>query len=206
MTLIELLLAMGMAALLAVVVFSVYSSVLNTIRAQTLWRNTMSPAVAALHVLDRDLTCSLIPSGLSNAPFILDSRTHEGTTTQLFFTTAYSAFLDNLRNYEIYQVRYALRSAGVTGKYSLIRQCWPFRVPQADARVTEEELVKNVTQFQMQVFNGDQWTNQWGMKDADGLPLAARVKIVVRHDVGFRTTHSEVLIPAGHRISEQTSN
>ena len=205
MTLIELLMAIAIAGLLALVAFMVYSSVLKTIQAQTLRHNTSLPAVKALDVLNRDLTCSMILFGESNAPFLLNSGTDGKTTTQLCFTTGIPGSSDTLRHYEIYRVCYMLRSANDKAVYSLVRQYRPFRVSLSDENVLEEELVKNVKMFQVEVFDGDKWTNQWGTKPDDGIPCVARVTIDIGHDDHRQTIQSEVLIPAGNRISVQSS-
>ena len=205
MTLIELLMAIAIAGLLAFLAFMVYSSVLKTIQAQTLRHDVSLSAVEALDVLNRDLTCSMILFGESNAPFLLNSGTDGGMTTQLCFVTGISGSSHTLRYYEIYRVCYALRSANDKTVYSLVRQYRPFRASLSNENVLEEELVKNVKMFRVEVFDGDKWTNQWGTKPDDGIPCAARVTMDVGYDAPNQTIQSEILIPAGNRISGQSS-
>ena len=110
-----------------------------------------------------------------------------------------------MKYYEIYRVRYALRSDNDKAAYYLVRQYWPFRASLSNENVLEEELVKNIKIFRVEVFNGDKWANQWGTKPDDGIPCAARVTMDVGHDDFSHTIQSEILIPAGNRISGQSS-
>lgn len=204
MTLIELLIAMAIAVLLAGLVFSVYRTVLNTIRTQTLWRDSLSPAVAALDALNRDFTCSLIPLGLTNAPFVLDTETNGLTAVRLCFATAETASSGDRKDYDIVHVQYLLRSASGPSGYSLVRQCWPLRAPSGDAGSPGEEVVvKDLDRFQIELFDGNQWTNRWGTESAESIPEAARVRISFSDEAGTRILESEILIPAGHRIPAQ---
>ncbi|MFC1461460.1 PilW family protein, partial [Verrucomicrobiota bacterium] len=158
MTLIELLLAVSIAVLLTGIVFLVYRTVLNTIRSQSLWRSSFSPAVAALDVLNRDFTCSLVPLGLTNAPFVLDPGTNGQAATRLCFATAETASSNDWEHYDIVQVQYLLRSGSGTNGHSLIRQCWPFRTHSNHPDSLEEELLNDVQQFHVELFDGSQWT------------------------------------------------
>ena len=203
MTLIELLLAISIAVLLVGVVFLVYRTILNTTRSQSLWRSSLSPAVAALDVLNRDLTCSLIPLGLTNTPFVLDPETNGRTATRLCFATTETASSNNWEYYDIVEVQYLLRSTFGTDKYSLIRQCRLFRTQSNDPYSPEEELVGNVQQFRVDLFDGNEWTNRWGTESADGIPRAARIRISIMHEAGTQILESEALIPAGHHIPAQ---
>ncbi len=212
MTLLELLLAMGMAIMLIVIAFSVYSTVMSTIRAQSLRRATRSPAVEALDLMNHNLTCSLIPLGLTNAPFILDTKTNGKTAVRLrFFTTENSTYSNDWKHYDIIQIQYMLRSCNVTNGYSLIRQRWSFRMtlqdklirlPTADSHSPEEKLVTNINKFQIEVFNGQEWTNQWGIEQSEGIPQAARISIDIGQTMNSHTLKSETIIPAGHCIGK----
>lgn len=88
LTLIELLVAMGIAVLLAAVVFAIYTGVLRTLDSQSRWRAAAYPAAAALDALSLDLASAVIPWGITNAPFVLNPSLDGADGIKLHFFTA----------------------------------------------------------------------------------------------------------------------
>ncbi|MBU4199896.1 MAG: prepilin-type N-terminal cleavage/methylation domain-containing protein [Verrucomicrobia bacterium] len=216
LTLIELLVAIAIAVLLVGVVYLVYGNALNTIRAQTAWRESLEPAEDALDTLQRDIMCSLALRGTTNPPFVLTpaSKDESKNSTLCFFTAWPGEGSNDWRAYGIREVEYALRVESATGQYALIRQCRPFRIsaaadglpaaPSVGAPFTAppaETLLRSVAGMQILVYDGTEWTNAWGTDATAGrLPQAARISLQLEHSPVPRTVSSEVLIPAGHRI------
>lgn len=205
LTLIELLVAITIAVLLVSVVFLVYSAALNTIRTQTAWRELTEPADDALDALQRDLQCSLILRGVTNASFVLhpaDNNLPEKLSLRLM--TAWPGNGSNdWRTYGIREVEYSLRAQSPTAEgYALIRRSRPFRIAPAASGPTEEILLRSFAGMQILVYNGSAWTNAW--ETATGLPQAARICLQFELPSGPRTVTSETLIPAGHRIQTAT--
>ena len=90
LTLIELLVAMGIAVLLAGVVFAIYAGVLRTLDSQSRWRSAAYPASAALDALTLDLSSAVIPWGTTNSPFVLTPSLDGADGIKLHFFTATS--------------------------------------------------------------------------------------------------------------------
>ena len=136
LTLIELLVAIAITVLLIGVVYLVYGTALNMIRAQTFRRESLEPAAEAMDVLRRDLLCSLAPRGLTNPPFVLipAAAGEPGDFSLRFFTARSGAGSNDWRAYGIDEVEYALQTNGAPARYALVRQCRPFRIAPAAAR------------------------------------------------------------------------
>ncbi|MBU4365990.1 MAG: prepilin-type N-terminal cleavage/methylation domain-containing protein [Kiritimatiellae bacterium] len=88
LTLIELLVAMSIAVLLAAVVFAIYAGVLRTLDSQSRWRAHAYPAAAALDALTLDLASAVIPWGTTNSPFVLTPSLDGADGIKLHFFTA----------------------------------------------------------------------------------------------------------------------
>lgn len=88
LTLIELLVAMGIAVLLAAVVFAIYAGALRTLDSQSRWRSAAYPAAAALDALTLDLSSAVIPWGITNPPFVLAPSLDGADGIKLHFFTA----------------------------------------------------------------------------------------------------------------------
>lgn len=218
LTLIELLVAMAIAVLLVGVVFLIYGTALNTIRAQKVWRENLEPAEDVLDMIQRDILCSLAPRGITNPPFVLRPA-DEGrpdTLSLRLFTAWPGEGSNDWRAYAVHEVEYSLRAQSATGPYALIRQCRPFRTADSTSAPvlgTPPRLGRGkpcprrgklacLAGMEILVYDGSAWTNAWAT--ASGIPQAARIMLQLELPSGPRTITAETLIPAGHRIKAPT--
>ncbi len=206
LTLVELLAAVAILALLVGVVFLVYGTVLNTLRNQAVGRESLEPAAEALDALQRDLLGALALRGATNPPFIL-APAGEGapeTFTLRLFTAWPGEGSNDWRTYGIREVEYALRKESAAEAYALVRRRRPFRVPPPAAEAaaaSAETLLRPVAGVQILVYDGNAWTNAWGAGAAAGaLPKAARISLRIGDPSAPRTLELETLIPAGNKI------
>jgi prepilin-type N-terminal cleavage/methylation domain-containing protein len=221
LTLIELLVAMVIAVLLAAVVFAIYAGALRTLDFQSRWRFAAYPAAAALDALTLDLASAVIPWGITNSPFVLTPSLDGACGITLHFFTAmsmnsvsqktgqvYSAegrTRDpaprgaDIRAYAIREMHYTLSASNAAGTNGLIRAWQSFRVDAAGGIVSNRDIWESVRAIRLEVFDGKNWTNTWGGGTNMLLPQAARVMLTVGDESVSRRT-SEVLIPAGQCI------
>ncbi|MDP2991548.1 MAG: prepilin-type N-terminal cleavage/methylation domain-containing protein [Kiritimatiellota bacterium] len=213
LTLIELLVAMGIAVLLAAVVFAIYAGVLRTLDSQSRWRSTAYPASTALDALTLDLSSAVIPWGITNSPFVLTPSLDGADGIKLHFFTAMpmSAAPRNVRAYAIREMNYALsvsNAAGTNGAQratgGLIRAWAAFRIDDSAGIASNRDIWGSVRAIRLEVFDGKCWTNAWGGGTNANLPQAARVMLTVGDESVSRRT-AEVLIPAGQRIAAPKS-
>lgn len=215
LTLIELLVAMGIAVLLAAVVFAIYAGVLRTLDSQSRWRSAAYPVAAAFDTLSLDLADAVIPWGITNSPFVLAPSQDgaEGIKLHFFTTMPVSAAPQSttperdMRAYAIREMDYAMSASNAVGtngapdaSSGLIRSWQAFRTSEAGGIASNRDIFGCVRAIRLEVFDGKSWTNTWGGGTNATLPQAARVMLAVGDaPVSWRT--AEVLIPAGHRIA-----
>ena len=214
LTLIELLVAMGIAVLLAAVVFAIYAGVLRTLDSQSRWRAHAYPAAAALDALTLDLSSAVVPWGTTNPPFVLAPSLDGADGIKLHFFTAtprnaaqvqdLSRSERDVRAYAIREMNYALSASNAAGTNGLIRAWAAFRIGEAAGVTSNRDIWGSVRAIRLEVFDGKRWTNTWGGGTNASLPQAARVMLAVGDEaLGLWT--SEVLIPAGQRIAAPKS-
>jgi len=205
LTLIELLVAMGIAVLLAAVVFAIYAGVLRTLDSQSRWRSAAYPAAAALDALSLDLSSAVIPWGITNAPFVLTPSPEGADGIKLHFFTAMSmGAARDARAYAIREIYYTLSASNAAGTNGLIRAWFSFRTDEAGGVASNRDIWGSVRAIRLEVFDGKNWTNTWGGGTNTSLPRAVRVMLAVGDEsVSWRT--AEVLIPAGQRITAPKS-
>jgi hypothetical protein len=217
-TLIELLAAMGVAVLLAVVVFAIYAGVLRTLDSQGRWRARAYPLSAALDALSLDLANAAIPWGITNAPFVLAPSVDGADGFDLHFFSAVpvnaaprnAAQALNVRGYALREISYTLpasNAAGTNGAPCAARglsRAWAaFRTCNPSVVVSNRDVFGGIGAVRLEVFDGKNWTNTWGGGTNAALPQAARVLLAVED--GARVVSAEVMIPAGHRIAAPKS-
>ncbi|MFH1969904.1 MAG: prepilin-type N-terminal cleavage/methylation domain-containing protein [Verrucomicrobiota bacterium] len=219
LTLIELLVAMGIAVLLAAVVFAIYAGALRMLDSQSRWRAHAYPAAAALDALTLDLSSAVIPWGITNSPFVLTPSLDGAFGIKLHFFTAMpmsaaprnaaqvrdlSRSVRDARAYAIREIYYTLSASNAAGTNGLIRAWAAFRIGEAAGIASNRDIWGSVRAIRLEVFDGTQWTNTWGGGTNASLPQAARMMLTVGDESVSRRT-SEVLIPAGHRITAPKS-
>ncbi|MFA7335120.1 MAG: hypothetical protein WC130_12635 [Kiritimatiellia bacterium] len=197
LTLIELLVAMGIAVLLAAVVFAIYAGVLRALDSQNRWRAQAYPAASALDALTLDLACAVAPWGITNASFVL-SPSPAGGIKLHFFTAAPQG--TNARAYALREMDYALAASKTAGAGGLVRAWSAFRINDPAGVASNRETWESVRAIRLEVFDGQRWTNAWGGGTNALLPQAARVTLAVGDESAGRRS-AEVLIPAGRRIA-----
>ena len=214
LTLIELLVAMGIAVLLAAVVFAIYAGALRTLDSQGRWRAAAYPSAAALDALTLDLSSAVVPWGITNPPFTLAPAPQGAGGARLHFfasmpvsavTTGATQALDLSRAYAVREIYYTLPAFDVAGTNGLFRTWAAFRTGAASGIASNEEAWKGVRMLRLEVFDGKQWTNAWGGGTNTTLPQAARVMLSAGDESAGRQVAAEVLIPAGRRIAAPES-
>ncbi|MDD5678704.1 MAG: prepilin-type N-terminal cleavage/methylation domain-containing protein [Kiritimatiellae bacterium] len=212
LTLIELLVAMGIAVLLAAVVFAIYAGVLRTLDSQGRWRAVAYPSAAALDALSLDLAGAVVPWGMTNPPFVLAPSSKGAGGIRLHFFAARSVqnmtpaqdlsrSARDVRAYAVREIDYSLSTSAAAGTNSLIRAWSAFRMGDPAGIASNVDVWESVRAIRLEVFDGKRWTNTWGTGTNAPLPQAARVMLMVGDESVSRQIASEVLIPAGQPIT-----
>ena len=202
-TMIELLAASGIAFLLAAVVFSIYFGALRILDKQGRWRADSYPAVSALDALALDLSCAVAPWGITNPPFTLSFSNAENSGFALDFYSAEGGGADQPRFYGIRETHFVLPGSNAAATEGVTRRWRTFRHGAQSGIESNERTWKGVRAVNIEVFDGRQWTNQWGNNATAAIPVAARVSLTCSRVNGIlREARAEILMPSGYRIPE----
>ncbi|MCM8768125.1 MAG: type II secretion system protein GspJ, partial [Candidatus Omnitrophica bacterium] len=175
-TLLELLLALALAATLTL---SVYTSLFTGYRSYLKIEQTLKPFQEgnfALELIARDLLGALPPKGILAGPFIglASQRTNaagRADTLSFFFQPAHTLEASP----GIVKVAYLLVEEP---EPRLVRQLRVNLLSPEETELVEETLCRNVISFSLLYSDGTQWLEEWdSTAHHDALPVAVQITI-----------------------------
>jgi len=205
MTLIELLVAIGVASLVFMASVSVYLVITASLRRQQ--DSTHGAAGLALDGLRRDLAaCAL--SFSSNMPAFVMECQHPDTNTPGVASLAFSTGRipgpeDDFSKLEIMRVSYSVvqpDAGGLDEGGTLMRQTMTQWGSDALAPAVSNPVMKGVTAFDVAVLPDSTWTNVWQSSARQLFPHAVRIRMDWRGATTTETASVDVFIPAGNPV------
>ena len=198
-TLIEMILAIGIAAIVLISVNAVFFSALRLRDDTADMVDAASPVDAAVTFLKRDLQCAVTPTNgttkvLSGGFRVGNNLTSVGVSDPVAFEmfTATGALGASAPWADIQRVTYELRNpanASVPGR-DLYRSVTRNLLPVSTSDVTEQLMLSGVASLKFSCYNGMRWDDTWDTTDPSAtytnLPAAVRVdiKMAGRSDMG----------------------
>jgi type II secretion system protein J len=188
-TLIEMILAVGIAALVLVTISTVLFSALNLREATVETVDAASPVDSAVNFLKRDLECCVTPtngttkilSGTFRVGTITSTGVSEPVAIEMF--TATGAIADNAPWADIQRVTYELKNPterGAVGQ-DLYRSVWRNLLSVSTPQVEDQFILSGVSSIKFSCYDGAIWNDTWdttSLTSTDtNLPLAVRVTI-----------------------------
>jgi len=201
-TLMELVLAMGICAIVLAAINAVFFSALR-LRAVTIQAvDETLPVQQALATLRRDLQCAMSPvtNGMLSGDFKVGDVTslglNQNVNIELYTTTG--ALHENEPWAEIQRVTYELRpsaaGASAPGKdlvRSVTRNLLSTIIPTPD----DQRMMGNVASMDLDCYDGTQWRNTWDTTAGDtNLPMAVRVKIQLAENGGGVSPNQQPIV------------
>lgn len=188
-TLIEMILAIGIAALALLCASAVLFTTLRLRDATTRMVDSALPLEQALTYLRRDLQCCVTPtngtSKVLSGSFragnaIVSAGLSEPVTVEMF--TATGALTQNAPWADIQRVTYGLKnSTDTSGRRDLYRSVMRNLLSTSTPEVEEQLMLPGVESLKVSCFDGSQWLEVWDTTDYSSvntnLPLAVRVQI-----------------------------
>jgi prepilin-type N-terminal cleavage/methylation domain-containing protein len=195
-TLIELIVAMGMVAILSVVL---YSSLRIAFRARESADKAIEPARTAelaMEFIRTDLQNALTPNPNAatpntttttpptavTGPFIgtdgKDGRGHDADDLIFFSTSDAPLHVD--ANGDIKQIELAVVQAPRTDEYVLVRRVTPNLLAPTTPNPDEEVVCRGVGGFNLRYYNGSAWSDTWDSTQTqydNTLPVAVEVTL-----------------------------
>lgn len=187
-TLIEMILAIGVAAIVLVAVNAVLFTALRLRNATTNAVDAATPLDSALAFMRRDLECAVTPTNGTSK--VLSGSFRAGTVNSTGiaepaaaeFYTATGALGANAPWADIQRVTYELKnSTDVSGQRDLYRSVTRNLSTSATPDVDNQLMLTGVESVKFTCYDGSQWQANWDTSDTTSittnLPLAVRVDI-----------------------------
>jgi len=198
-TLIEMVLAIGIAAIVLIVVNAAFFSSLHLRNVTADMVDAASPVDAAVAFLKRDLECAVTTTNGTSKILSGGFRVGTGLTSvgvsdpvAIEMYTATGALSDSEPWGDIQRVTYELKTptvASATGR-DLYRSVMRNLLAATTADVTEQLMLSGVASLKFSCYDGAQWNDTWDTTDPTAintnLPAAVRVDIQMagRADLG----------------------
>lgn len=183
-TLMELLLAAGIMAIVMVAINGIFFSAMRLRESVTEAVDASLPAQQACDTLRRDLACAMSPTtnGVFSGDFKVGGVTSAGLNqpVDIELYTATGALRADEPWGEVQRVTYELRLPGdrsAPGK-DLIRSVTRNLLAATPAQADDQWMMGGVASVEYSCFDGTQWRNTWDTTLGDtNLPVAVRVRI-----------------------------
>lgn len=206
-TLIEMILAIGVAAIVLVAVNAVFFAGMHLQAATQEAVDAATPLARTESVLERDLQCAVTPktNAILSGDFRVGAITSPGVDqpVAIELCTATGALSETQPWGDIQRVTYGLQTAtsrNAQGR-DLIRTITRNLLSDTTPEVTEQWLLGGVESLQVACYDGSQWLDAWDTSDTTALttnlPLAVRVRIQMAKDntAAVRPQPLEILVP-----------
>lgn len=201
-TLVEVLLAVAVAALVLVLLFSLYRALVNTVDQYRSRRDAGTALAGAVDQLTRDLMSGRPVPGYDEGGLTLDTEQAAGRTmAELTFCTTRPGRpmgdADDLRWSEVVTVSYRVdRVAG--GRNRLLRVTRPLVGPEALLPAQTNVLALGIAHFALTLYIDGEWQEDARLKPDERWPQAARMTIEADDQTsGERLFSTDVMLPVG---------
>jgi type II secretion system protein J len=204
-TLIELILAIGIAAIVLVAVNAVFFTALRLRNAASDAVDAATPLDQAVSTLRRDLQCAVTPkaNGILSGDFkignVLSSGSSEPVAAEIH--TATGLLSRNQPWGDIQRVTYELRNsaAGAAAGRDLYRSVTRNLLTYGTPEVEDQLMLKGVVNVTFSCFDGSRWSDLWDTSDPNSistnLPVAVRVSIQLAGNNANNVPPVEIVVP-----------
>lgn len=203
MTLIELMVALGVATLVFLAGASVFLVVSASLRRQE--NSLRDAALSALDQMRHDLASSAqvastnVPVFTATCP---DAPEDAPVKANMAFLIGKLPDAEaDFSRLEIEQIRYSVVPDGSESDGALIREVSKTWGVDALSPAVSNALLKGVTRFEVAVLADSGWTNSWSSSTRILVPRAARITLGWRHASTSETATVDVFLPAGNPLS-----
>ena len=201
-TLIEMILAIGISAIVLVAINAVFFTAVHLRDAATDAVDAATPIDQTVSTLRHDLQCAVTPkpNGLMSGDFKVGSVTSTGISEPVAaeIYTATGSLGPNQPWGDIQRVTYELK-ASANGTRDLYRTVTRNILATTSPDVQDQLLLSGVANIQFSCYDGSQWSDTWDTTDASSvstnLPLAVRISIQMSGGNNAAANPIEMLVP-----------
>jgi type II secretion system protein J len=203
-TLIEMILAIGVAAIVLVAINAVLFTALHLREVTSAAVDAATPLDQATTFLRRDLQCAVTPkaSGVLSGDFKIGNVNSVGITepvaAEMF--TATGALSQSAPWADIQRVTYELKnSTGSSGTRDLYRSVTRNLLTTSLPDVADQLMLSGVASVKFSGYDGAQWQDAWDTTDTTtmntNLPLAVRVEIQMAGNNNANAEPIQIVVP-----------
>lgn len=204
-TLVEMILAVGITAIVLLAVSGIFFTALHLREATQALVDAELPLDQTGSILRRDLLCAMSPTtnGIFSGDFKVGSVTSPGVSQPVVLElyTATGALSDSQPWGDVQKVTYELRTptAGSQPGKDLIRSVSRNLLATATVDVEDQWLMGGVAEFRVSCYDGTQWQQTWDTTDptsaTTNLPQAVKVEIQLTGANNGLATPVQFLVP-----------
>lgn len=195
-TLIETMLSIAVAALVVLLVFSIYHTTMQVLRGQAARQEHSGRTHDALRQISRRLSCAMEYTAPETVSFALvPPEESETELLELSFVSAEAVPGRRREWYRPVSVKIACEKDG--NRLRLVETLKPMTGPAETNTLT---LAEGIAVFSVHVFDGEEWLNKWPQPEQPVIPRAARLRLEFPPETGRPSAETEVFIPAGNVI------
>jgi type II secretion system protein J len=206
-TLIEMILAVGVSAVVLVVATATFFTALHLRNATQAMVDAEAPLDQTTAILRRDLQCLMVPktNGIFSGDFKVGDVTSAGVnqTVAIEMYTATGALSETAPWGDVQKVTYELRTPTGGGLYGkdLIRSVSRNILATGTMDVDNQWMMGGVDSLHITCYDGQQWQSVWDTTDltsaTTNLPVAVKVEIGLAGDNngGVRPSPIQILVP-----------
>jgi type II secretion system protein J len=210
-TLIEVILAVGVMAILLAAVNAVFFSALRLRERTCLTVDAALPTEQALTFLRHDLQCVMPPGGILAGDFragnVNESNRNETVSIELYTATA--SLHENEPWAEIQRITYELRepaNPSPAGGKDLVRSVTRNLLNTVSPEVQDQWMLGGVQDLAFECFDGTQWLEAWDTTTTEtNLPVAVRVSIRLAEESGEGSQAVQMVIPIAAGLAAAAS-
>jgi len=193
-TLLEMLLATTIVALLAGSLYAALTTALKARRTALASVDGVRKVNTTMELLRTDLLAAVPPRATLSGSFVgqagggLSGTISDGLT----FSAAVTDVLPGTGVGDIKKIEYACQTS-TSGTMDLVRRVTTNLLAQATVEPKEEMLCRGLTSFTLRYYDGTAWAAEWDSTKTNALPTAVEVTL----GLGDATTTRIMLIPCG---------
>lgn len=199
-TLIELILAVGIMAIVLIAINSVFFTSMRLHESTNEVVDEALPIQQALGTMRRDFQSAIPPSesGILTGDFKVgnvSSTTGQPVDVELYTTTG--VMRENEPWSETQKVTYALRNPMnvMSPGRDLVRSVTRNLLATTQLAPGDEQLLSGVQSVQYECYDGATWNNAWDSTVTTNLPTAVRIKIILATAGGGTGRPLEIVVP-----------
>jgi len=201
LTLVELLVALALAVVLAGVTFSVVGTAFRGADLQAQHRERGGVTARAYDALARDLACAACPWEATNPALILAPPSNgAGGCALSFYTAVPDGEADTPDTYALRQTRYFLEALPSGTGCGLVCETAGLCPEPGPGGKSNRTVWAGIRRFEVAVFDGIRWTQSWPGAGSPGLPHAARVLLGGGSTSEAAVAGGDIFIPAGRVV------